>query len=151
MTRDDADERVDAERFGEKGGDSVGELVTVRGRAHRDHRHFDEQTAPSGLGEELPAAHLGHHQVEQHEGGRLSGFQTCESVEAVLGGFDVVPFPGENHRHELTDLRVVVEAGAHYAVSQQGADVVVELAADSRLVLVGVQLSSLHDGWIVGG
>ncbi|MBS0333849.1 MAG: hypothetical protein JSS35_13865, partial [Proteobacteria bacterium] len=47
--------------------------------------------------------------------------------------------------------RVLVGSGQHYAVTQQGSDVVIDLGADSKVVLANVQLSALHDGWIVTG
>jgi Ca2+-binding RTX toxin-like protein len=45
--------------------------------------------------------------------------------------------------------RVLVFTGQTYTVSQQGADTVVDLGGGTQMVLVGVQQSSLTDGWIV--
>jgi beta-glucanase (GH16 family) len=44
--------------------------------------------------------------------------------------------------------RVQVGAGDSYNVSQQGADVVIDVNGGGELVLQNTQLSSLHDGWI---
>lgn len=41
--------------------------------------------------------------------------------------------------------------GSQPSVAQVGADVVVSLVGGGRVVLAGVQLSSLTDGWITGG
>lgn len=44
--------------------------------------------------------------------------------------------------------RVVVNEGATWTASQQGGDVVVDLTGGGKVILVGVQMSSLTDGWI---
>ncbi len=46
--------------------------------------------------------------------------------------------------------RVVLDAGTVYSVSQAGADTVVTMGA-GRLILAGVSISSLADGWLVVG
>jgi Ca2+-binding RTX toxin-like protein len=47
--------------------------------------------------------------------------------------------------------RVLVDAGSPYTLSQVGADTVIDMGGGNRMILVGVQLSSLPAGWIVGG
>ncbi|MDP3747300.1 MAG: Ig-like domain-containing protein [Phenylobacterium sp.] len=47
--------------------------------------------------------------------------------------------------------RVLLDAGAEYSVAQVGGDTVVTLTGGGRMVLQGVQLSTLTDGWILGG
>jgi serralysin len=47
--------------------------------------------------------------------------------------------------------RVQLDAGTTYSASQSGADVVVALTGGGQVVLVGVSLASLTDGWIVSG
>ncbi|ACG79065.1 hypothetical protein PHZ_c2656 [Phenylobacterium zucineum HLK1] len=44
--------------------------------------------------------------------------------------------------------RVNVLAGTSYTLRQEGADTIVDMGGDDRVVLVGVQLSSLPPGWI---
>lgn len=57
----------------------------------------------------------------------------------------------------VTDLnygegdRVVIDGGATYALAQVGADVVVTLAENTTMTLVGVTLSSLPNDWISVG
>jgi hypothetical protein len=46
---------------------------------------------------------------------------------------------------------VFIEPGTTYSLVQQGGDTVVNFGEGHRLVLVDVQLSSLSDGWILGG
>ena len=45
--------------------------------------------------------------------------------------------------------RVVVDAGATFTVSQVGSDVVIDMGGGSKMILAGVAMSSLSDGWIV--
>ena len=47
--------------------------------------------------------------------------------------------------------RVHLAAGLSYTVSQSGADTVIDLSSGDRMILVGVQLSSLPNGWIFSG
>jgi len=44
--------------------------------------------------------------------------------------------------------RVQVDAGTTWTVSQVGADVVIDMGASDKMILVGVQLASLPAGWI---
>ncbi|MBW8816045.1 MAG: M10 family metallopeptidase C-terminal domain-containing protein [Caulobacterales bacterium] len=47
--------------------------------------------------------------------------------------------------------RVMLDPGTHFTVAQVGADTVITLgAASDQLILVGVQMSALPDGWIYG-
>lgn len=47
--------------------------------------------------------------------------------------------------------RVVLGAGAEYTVAQVGDDTVITLTGGGQMVLQGVELASLDDGWIVSG
>jgi len=47
--------------------------------------------------------------------------------------------------------RVSLSADAQYTVAQVGADTIITLTGGAQMVLEGVQLSSLADGWIVTG
>jgi Ca2+-binding RTX toxin-like protein len=46
--------------------------------------------------------------------------------------------------------RVNLDPGAQYTVAQVGGDTVITLTGGGQMVLQGVQLSALTDGWIVG-
>jgi len=43
-----------------------------------------------------------------------------------------------------------VAVAGSYTLRQDGADTVVDLGAGDRMILVGVQMSSLTPGWIFG-
>ena len=45
--------------------------------------------------------------------------------------------------------RVLVSEGATYSFAQVGADVVINIGGGAQMVLVGVNATSLTDGWIV--
>ena len=47
--------------------------------------------------------------------------------------------------------RVQLDPGTAYTLAQVGADTVVDMGGGNQVVLVGVQLSTLPDGWIIGG
>jgi serralysin len=46
--------------------------------------------------------------------------------------------------------RVYLLPGTQFTVRQEGADTIVDLGAEGRLTLSGVQMSSLPQGWIFG-
>ncbi|MBL8771441.1 MAG: hypothetical protein JNK30_08675 [Phenylobacterium sp.] len=46
--------------------------------------------------------------------------------------------------------RVQLDPGTQYTVTQVGADTVIDMTGGGRMVLVGVQMSSLTPGWIFG-
>jgi Ca2+-binding RTX toxin-like protein len=47
--------------------------------------------------------------------------------------------------------KVMLDGGAEYTVAQVGDDTVITLTGGGQMILQGVQLASLGDGWIVGG
>ncbi|MCI3131616.1 matrixin family metalloprotease [Phenylobacterium aquaticum] len=47
--------------------------------------------------------------------------------------------------------RVILDPGTAYTVAQSGADVVISMTGGAQMILTGVSLSSLSDGWITVG
>ncbi len=47
--------------------------------------------------------------------------------------------------------RVMLDPGTTYTVSQQGADTVIDMGGGNQMILVGVQMSTLPNGWIFFG
>jgi serralysin len=75
----------------------------------------------------------------------MSGGAGADTYHTVTGaGVDVVL----DFNYAEGD-RVQLMLGATYTRSQVGADTVVDLGGDDRLILVGVQLASLGADWIV--
>ncbi|MBS0335153.1 MAG: calcium-binding protein, partial [Proteobacteria bacterium] len=52
--------------------------------------------------------------------------------------------------HQSEGDRVQLDPGTHYTVSQVGADTVIDMGGGNQMILVGVQVSTLKDGWIFG-
>lgn len=70
-------------------------------------------------------------------------------------GADTFHFAAGGGHDRVTDFnpaegdRIQIDGGAHYTVSQVGADTVVTLDSGDQITLAGVQKASLASGWIV--
>lgn len=77
--------------------------------------------------------------------------------DTIAGGSDFDDINGKAGVDKVTDFsagegdRVQLDPGTAYTLVQDGADLVIELGGGNRMTLVGVQLSSLPDGWIYYG
>lgn len=86
----------------------------------------------------------------------LSGDRGNDTLSGGAGA-DIFHTFGEAGVDRVTDFnfgegdRVMLDAGSAYTVAQVGADTVVNLSGGTQMILVGVQLSSLDDGWIFEG
>lgn len=84
----------------------------------------------------------------------LSGDRGADTLTGGAGADTFHSFAGAG-LDRVTDFnraegdRVLVFTGQTYTVTQSGADVVIDLGGGSQMVLVGVQQSSLTEGWIV--
>lgn len=83
----------------------------------------------------------------------VSGDRGSDTISGGLGADTFHTFGAAGLDHVLDfdraqGDRVLVSEGGTWTVSQQGADVVVDLVGGGRMVLAGVQLSTLTDGWI---
>ena len=83
----------------------------------------------------------------------ISGDRSDDTVAGGSGADLFYLFAGSD-ADRVTDFsraegdRVGVAPGSQYSVSQIGADIVVALAGGGQVTLVGVQLSTVGDGWI---
>lgn len=83
----------------------------------------------------------------------LSGDRGNDTVTGGAGADIFHTFAGAGV-DRITDFnrgegdRVAVLSGTTYTVSQSGADVVIDLGGGNQMILVGVQQSSLTEGWI---
>lgn len=84
----------------------------------------------------------------------ISGDRGADTLTGGTGADTFHTFAGAG-LDRVTDFsraegdRVLVFTGQTYSVTQSGADVVIDLGGGSQMVLVGVQQSSLTDGWII--
>jgi len=71
-------------------------------------------------------------------------------------GADIFHSFGEAGVDRVTDFsvaqgdRVQLDPGTQYTVAQSGADTVISMTGGGQMILVGVQMSSLPQGWIFG-
>jgi Ca2+-binding RTX toxin-like protein len=78
--------------------------------------------------------------------------------DTVTGGAGADRFHtfGEAGIDRVTDFnraegdRVELDPGTQYTVAQSGADTVISMTGGGQMILVGVQMSSLTEGWIFG-
>jgi len=86
----------------------------------------------------------------------LSGDRDNDTITGGLGADTFHSF-GEAGIDRVTDFnraqgdRVLLDPGTTYTVAQSGADTVVSMSGGGQLILVGVSMSSLADGWITVG
>jgi parallel beta-helix repeat protein len=72
-----------------------------------------------------------------------TGADTFHSFGAV--GLDLV-----TNFSEAKGDHVLLDPGTQYSVSQVGANTVISMVGGGQMILAGVQLSSLHSGWLIG-
>lgn len=114
-------------------------------------------TADGGLGDDVVMGGAGEDRVVGGEGAdTLSGDAGFDGLEGGLGADTFLANLGMQYDWVMdfnqADGDVVqVEAGVTYTTYQAGSDTVVELSDGGHLVLVGVDMTTLTDGWIVGG
>lgn len=85
----------------------------------------------------------------------VSGDKGSDTLTGGLGA-DIFHTFGEAGIDRVTDFslaqgdRVQLDPGTQYTVSQLGGDTVVNMTGGGQMILVGVQISTLTDGWIFG-
>jgi serralysin len=85
----------------------------------------------------------------------VSGDRGDDTVSGGAGA-DLFHTFGEAGLDVVTDFdvgegdRVMLDPGTEYTVRQIGADTVIDMIGGGRMILKGVQMASLPDGWIFG-
>jgi len=129
------------------------------------HGGMDGDLVQGNAGADAVFGDLGNDTVHGGQGDDMvSGGGGDDFVSGDLGndtmsggdGADTFQFFSGAGRDLVTDFdategdRLFVSGGAGYTVAQVGADTVVALTGGGEIVLQGVQLSALEDGWILG-
>jgi Ca2+-binding RTX toxin-like protein len=129
------------------------------------HGGMDNDLVQGNAGADAVFGDLGNDTVHGGQGDDLvSGGGGDDFVSGDLGndtvsggdGADTFQFFSGAGRDLVTDFdategdRVFVSSGAGYSLTQVGDDTVVALTGGGEIVLQGVQLSALEDGWILG-
>jgi Ca2+-binding RTX toxin-like protein len=85
----------------------------------------------------------------------VSGDRGADTVAGGLGA-DLFHASQDSGLDRVIDFhvaegdRVLLDPGTTYTVSQVGTDTVINMGGDNQMVLVGVDLSTLPSGWILG-
>lgn len=119
--------------------------------------NIGNDTIDGGTGSDTVRGGQGHDIVRGGAGDDyVSGDRGDDTVTGGAGA-DAFHSFGEAGLDRVTDFNraegdyVRLDPGTQYSVSQQGADVVINMTGGGQMVLVGVSLSSLTPGWIVVG
>jgi hypothetical protein len=118
--------------------------------------NLGDDTAEGGAGGDWVRGGQGDDIVRGQDGDDwLAGDRGSDTLTGGAGA-DIFHAWGEAGVDRITDFnaaegdRINLLAGSTYTVSQAGADTVIQIGGGAQLVLTGVQLSSLPDGWIFG-
>ncbi|WP_334161914.1 calcium-binding protein [Phenylobacterium sp.] len=116
--------------------------------------NMGDDTAAGGWGADVVRGGQGDDSVSGGEGADWLSGDRGSDVLVGGAGADTFHFFGEAGSDRVLDFnvwegdRVNILPGDSYTVAQVGADTVVTVDGTAQLTLVGVQLSSLGDGWI---
>jgi Ca2+-binding RTX toxin-like protein len=130
------------------------DLITSHASDDILYGNLGSDTLTGGTGNELIRGGQGDDSLNGGAGNDwLSGDRGNDTVTGGPGADTFHSFSGAG-LDVVTDFnaaegdRVQLDPGTSYALSQQGADVVIDLGAGDEMILKNVQLSSLPAGWI---
>jgi serralysin len=137
-------------------GGQGNDLVTAQSGNNLIYGNLGDDTLVGGSGNDTIRGGQGDDSIVAGSGAQwISGDRGNDTIQAGSGpdtfhtfaqaGIDkVLAF------NEAKGDHVEVDGGATYTFSQVGADTVVDMGGGNEMILVGVQLSGLHPGWIFG-
>jgi len=116
--------------------------------------NLGDDECDGGEGDDLVRGGQGDDQLYGGSGNDwLSGDRGSDTITGGVGADTFHSF-GEAGLDRVLDFnraegdRVLLDSGTNYAVVQSGADTVISITGGAQMVLVGVPLSSLTEGWI---
>jgi Ca2+-binding RTX toxin-like protein len=130
------------------------DVITAGGGANVVNGNLGDDTVVGGSGHDMLRGGQGADSIVAGSGDAwISGDRGDDTIQAGAGSDVIFSFAGGGSDRVLgfdpLHDHVVIDGGAHVSASQVGADTVVDLGGGDRLVLAGVQLTSLANGWLV--
>ena len=119
--------------------------------------NLGDDTCEGGAGADTVRGGQGNDLVRGGDGNDFISGDRGDDTASGGAGADVFSSFGEAGVDRIVDFslaegdRVRLEPGSAYTVAQVGADTVVEIAGGARVILEGVQFSTLSGDWIVVG
>ena len=119
--------------------------------------NLGDDTCDGGTGADLVRGGQGNDVLRGGEGADFISGDLGDDIVSGGAGGDIFNSFGAAGLDRIFDFnraegdRVRLDPGSAYSATQQGADTVVEVTGGARVVLVGVQLSTLSGDWIFVG
>ncbi|HET6971777.1 MAG TPA: NF038122 family metalloprotease [Phenylobacterium sp.] len=119
--------------------------------------NLGDDTLSGGAGDDIVRGGQGNDLVSGGSGNDYVSGDRGDDTESGGSGADIFHSFGDAGLDRVVDFssaegdRVMLDPGSAWTAAQVGADTVVSLTGGAQMVLVGVTLSSLPDGWIFVG
>lgn len=135
-------------------GGQGNDLVTAGGGLNVVNGNLGDDTLVGGSGHDVLRGGQGADSIVAGSGDAwISGDRGDDTIQAGAGSDVIFSFSGAGSDRVLgfdpAHDHVLIGPGSNATVSQVGADTVVDLGGGDRLVLVGVQSTSLASGWLL--
>jgi Ca2+-binding RTX toxin-like protein len=135
-------------------GGQGADLVSAGGGINVVNGNLGDDTLVGGSGHDVLRGGQGADSIVAGSGDEwISGDRGDDTIQAGAGADIIVSFSGGGSDRVLgfdpLHDHLLIDRAAPYTLAQSGADTVVDLGGGDRVVLVGVQLASLPNGWIL--
>jgi Ca2+-binding RTX toxin-like protein len=137
-------------------GGQGNDLVTAHGSGNIVYGNLGADTLTGGTGADIVRGGQGDDSITAGSGSEwLSGDRGNDTLQGGSGADIFHTFSGAGMDKVLgfdaaKGDHVQLDAGTHFTVSQVGADTVIDMGNGDEMILVGVQSSTLPQGWIFG-
>lgn len=135
-------------------GGQGNDVISAGGGTNVVNGNLGDDTLIGGSGHDLLRGGQGADSIVAGSGGDwISGDRGDDTIQAGAGSDLIFSFAGAGSDRVLNfdplHDHVLIDASAHASVAQVGGDTVLDLGGGDRLTLVGVQVTSLANGWLV--
>ena len=137
-------------------GGQGNDLITSHSAGNILYGNLGNDTLSGGTGGEVLRGGQGDDSITAGSGAEwISGDRGNDTIQAGAGAdtFHTFGDAGIDRVLGFSEAKgdhVALDPGTVYTVSQVGADTVIDMTGGGQMILVGVQLSTLHNGWIFG-